>query len=201
MTLARSANPRDVAFRAASAAAAGDRSTPMPNAAWKLRQCGQQQASGAGAQVQDLLRWRTVKEHGDGRLDERLRLRARDQSGGRYGKLQAPELASTDDQRQRFTCLSPGDQQREANHVRRHPRIAQQRLYRDPMRMGQQQSRFKPWIVDTRPPEPLGAEIDCLLNRVAQTAWLAVRFACARSRRRLSALASTVGRRSGVPSR
>jgi hypothetical protein len=69
------------------------------------------------------------------------------------------------------------------------------------MCLGQQQSRFEPWIVDARLPKPLGGEIDRLLDRVAQTAWLAVRFACARSRRRLRALASTVSRASGVPSR
>jgi hypothetical protein len=72
---------------------------------------------------------------------------------------------------------------------------------RDPMRLRQQKPRFEPWIVDARPPKPLGGEIDRLLDCVAQTAWLAVRFACARSRRRLSALASTVRRASGVPSR
>jgi hypothetical protein len=69
------------------------------------------------------------------------------------------------------------------------------------MRLGEQQSRFEPWIVDARLPKPPGGEIDRLPDRVAQMAWLAVRFACARSRRRLSALASTVSLPSGVPSR
>ena len=49
--------------------------------------------------------------------------------------------------------------------------------------------------------QPLGGAIDRVANRVAQAAWLAARFACARSSRRFRALASTVRRPAGVASR
>ena len=72
---------------------------------------------------------------------------------------------------------------------------------RDAVRMGQQQPCLQPGIVDARPPQPLGGEIDRAANRVVQAAWLAARFACARSSRRFRALASTVRRLVGRASR
>ena len=106
-----------------------------------------------------------------------------------------------DDQRQRFVRLAPSDQRREAGHVRRRGGIAQQSLRRDAVRMGQQQPCLQPGIVDARPPQPLGGEVDRAANRVVQAAWLAARFACARSSRRFRALASTVRRLAGVANR
>ncbi len=167
----------------------------------EFRQCGQQQTSGAGAEVQHQSRWLAVGERSDGCLDQRLRLGTRDQRGGRDGKLEAPELAVAHDQRQRFVRLTPSDQRREARHVRRRRGIAQQSLCRDAVRMGQQQTCLQPGIVDARPPQPLGGAIDRAANREAQAAWLAARFACARSSRRFRALASSVRRLAGVANR
>ena len=44
------------------------------------------------------------------RLDQRLGVRARDQCGRRDSEIEAPELASADDQRERLTRRAPGDQ-------------------------------------------------------------------------------------------
>jgi hypothetical protein len=142
-----------------------------------------------------------VGERRDGRLDQRFRFGTRDQRGGRDGKLQAPELAVADDQRQRFVRLTPSDQGREVRHVRRRGGIAQQCLGRDAVRVGQQQPCLQPGIVDARPPQPIGGEVDRVANREVQAAWLAARFACARSSRRFRALASSVRRLAGVANR
>ncbi len=67
--------------------------------------------------------------------------------------------------------------------------------------MRQQQPCLQSGIVDARLPQPLGGEVDRTANREVQAAWLAARFACARSSRRFRALASTVSRLAGVANR
>ena len=105
------------------------------------------------------------------------------------------------DQRQRFVRLAPRDQRHEAGHVRRRRGIAQQSLRRDAVRMGQQQPCLQPGVVDAGAAQPFGGAIDRVANREDQAAWLAARFACARSSRRFRALASSVSRPAGVANR
>jgi len=65
----------------------------------------------------------------------------------------------------------------------------------------EEQSGLEPRVVDASLAQPFGGDADRLLDCEAQAAWLTARFACARSSRRFSALASTDSRPAGVLSR
>ena len=165
----------------------------------ELRQRGQQQAAGAGAEVQHQSRRLAVGECRDGRLDQRFRFGSRDQRGGRDGELRgsrtrggrgsAPAVRAPRAARPaaRALAMSAGAAGSRSRACRR-----------DAVRMGQQQPCLQPGIVDARPRAAARRRGRSPADRVAQAAWLAARFACARSSRRFRALASTVRRPSGV---
>ena len=103
---------------------------------------------------------------------------------------------------------SPGDQRLDLSGVDRTGGIARQGGGRGAERVREQQPCFEARIVDAGFAQVRGGMIECFergdggADRVlGQAAGLAARFAWARSNRRFRALASTVRRALGVPSR
>ena len=76
----------------------------------ELGQRGEQQAAGAGAQVQDLARGRAVGEGLASGLDQGFRIGAGDQRGGGDCEVEAPELTVAQNIGQWLPCRSAGDQ-------------------------------------------------------------------------------------------
>ncbi len=171
-------------------------------------QGGEQQASGAGAKVEHTAGRIVAGKYREGRLDQCLGVRARDQGGGRNGEIEAPEFASADDQCERLMRSAPGNKGLEGGGIDRAGGIAQQGGRRGAERVCQQQPCVETWIVDAGLVQARGGLVERILSGEGRAdpapcyaAWLAARFARVRSSRRFRALASTVRRRSGVPSR
>ena len=68
----RARSSEDLAALPAASAAAGERSTPTPKAAGNSCQGGEQQAAGAGAEIEHAARWSTVRERIQRGFDQRF---------------------------------------------------------------------------------------------------------------------------------
>ena len=176
-----------------------ERSTPMPNAA------GNSVSAASSRQPVPVPRSSTrrgghaVGERRERRLDQRLRFGARDQRGGRDGEtpgsrtrggrgsapaVRAPRAGATSGARPAMSAGAAGSRSRAAG-VMPCACASSSRASSRGLSMPACRSRS-------------AARSIALADRVAQAAWLAARFACARSSRRFSALASSVRRPAGV---
>ncbi len=73
-------------------------------------QGGQEQAAGAGAEVEDSGDRVPIREMGERCLDEGFGIRPWDQGGGGDGDIDGPEPLAAGDVGQRFTCRAAGDE-------------------------------------------------------------------------------------------
>ena len=130
----------------------------------EFRECRQQEAAGAGAQVQDQRGRRPMGKGDEGGLDQGFRFGTRDQGRGRYRKVEAPELTVAEDQRERLVREAADQQRFERGWVGLCGPALQQGGGCGAQRMGQQQASLQMGTVDPRGAKPLGSLIDRLLD-------------------------------------
>ncbi len=107
------AMPSSTAFRAARAAAAAERSTPIPKAAGNSDRLASSRQPVPVPRSSIMAGCRATGEGRHRSLDQRLRFGTRDQRVAGHPEVEAPELPMAKDQRQRFARRPAVQQRRE----------------------------------------------------------------------------------------